>query len=126
MTSAGDYTVLKQIIGNYSFQGGQAWTTSQPIITTNTTLSWPLNRVILVNALTIPFTVTLPTLTSANNGLVITIRALPTCNQTVTIAFSSSQVIYLSNTSSSATSYPLINTSSTLRLTAVNNYWMQI
>ena len=98
----------------------------KPIITTNTTLSWPLNRVILVNALTIPFTVTLPTLTSANNGLVITIRALPTCNQTVTIAFSSSQVIYLSNTSSSATSYPLINTSSTLRLTAINNYWMQI
>jgi hypothetical protein len=39
MTSAGDYTVLKQIIGNYSFQGGQAWTTSQPIITTNTTAS---------------------------------------------------------------------------------------
>ena len=39
MTSSGDYTVLKQIIGNYSFQGGQAWTTSQPIITTNTTAS---------------------------------------------------------------------------------------
>ena len=39
MTSAGDYTVLKQIIGNYSFQGGQAWTTNQPIVTTNTTPS---------------------------------------------------------------------------------------
>ena len=39
MTSAGDYTVLKQIIGNYSFQGVQAWTTSQPIVTTNTTSS---------------------------------------------------------------------------------------
>jgi len=37
MTSAGDYTVLKQIIANYSFQGGQASITSSPIITTNTT-----------------------------------------------------------------------------------------
>jgi hypothetical protein len=39
MTSAGDYTVLKQIIGNYSFEGGKAWTTNQPIVTTNTTQS---------------------------------------------------------------------------------------
>jgi hypothetical protein len=39
MTTAGDYTVLRQIIGNYSFQGGQAFTTSQPIITTNGTPS---------------------------------------------------------------------------------------
>jgi hypothetical protein len=100
--------------------------TNSTIIATATTLSFPLSRVIYVNALTTPFTVTLPTLTSANNGLVVTIRALPTCSQTVTIAFSSSQVIYLSNTSSSATTYPLINTSSTLRLTAINNYWMQI
>jgi len=37
MTSSGDYTNLRQIIGNYSFNGDQAWTTSSPIITTNTT-----------------------------------------------------------------------------------------
>jgi hypothetical protein len=39
MTSAGDYTVLRSIIGNYSFAGGSAWTTNQPIVTTNQTAS---------------------------------------------------------------------------------------
>jgi len=96
------------------------------IYTTSTTLSWPLPRVIFVNALVTPFTVTLPTLTSANNGLVITIRALPTCTQTVTIAFSSSQVLYLSNTSSSSTSHFMNGVSGPLHLTAINNYWMQV
>jgi hypothetical protein len=100
--------------------------TNSVILTTNTTLSFPLNRVIFVNALTFSITITLPTLTSANNGLVITIRALPTCTQTVYISFSSSQVIYLANTSSSATTYPMNGTSGALHLTAINNYWMQI
>jgi hypothetical protein len=40
MTSSGDYTVLRGIIANYgSSSGNQAWTTSQPIVTTNTTPS---------------------------------------------------------------------------------------
>jgi hypothetical protein len=39
MTSAGDYTVLRSIIGNYSYHGSSAWTTSHPIVTTNETAS---------------------------------------------------------------------------------------
>jgi len=37
MSSAGDYTILRNIIAEYSFLGNQAWTTSQPIVVTNTT-----------------------------------------------------------------------------------------
>jgi hypothetical protein len=78
-----------------------------------------------VNATTTGITVTLPTLTSSNDGLSIVIRALPTCTENVAINFSSSQVIYLNN-ASSLTTYNMINTSPVLRLTAINNSWMQI
>jgi hypothetical protein len=37
MSTAGDYTVLKNIIAEYSYLGGQAWTTNTPIITSDTT-----------------------------------------------------------------------------------------
>jgi hypothetical protein len=96
------------------------------ILATNTTLTFPLNRVIFVNAAVTPITITLPTLTSSHNGLMITIRALPTCTNTVTITFSSSQVMYNSNSSTSSTSYPIFNSASVLHLTAINSYWLQI
>jgi len=89
LTNTGNITNSGNLInnGNITTNNNTNYGTNSTIITTNTTLSWPLNRVILVNALTIPFTVTLPTLTSANNGLVITIRALPTKKGRGTLLF---------------------------------------
>jgi hypothetical protein len=111
--------------GTIATNNNVTYGTNSTILVTNTTLSWPLNTIIFVNATTTGITVTLPTLTSANDGLVVTIRALPTCTQNVAINFSSSQVVQLINTSTLST-YNLINTSPLLRLTAINNYWLQI
>jgi hypothetical protein len=48
MSSAGDYTVLRNILAEYSFLGNQAWTTSQPIVVTNTTATTVLGTGALV------------------------------------------------------------------------------
>jgi hypothetical protein len=124
--SVNNLNITGSLSSNITTNNSVKYGTNSVILATTTTLSFPLNRVIFVNALVTPFTVTLPTLTSANNGLVVTIRGLPTCTQTVTIAFSSSQVIYLANTSSSVTTYQMNGISGALHLTAINNYWMQI
>ena len=127
LTNTGNITNSGDLInnGNITTNNNTNYGTNSTIITTKTTLSWPLNRVIFVNATTTSITVTLPTLTSANDGLSIVIRCLPTCTQNVAINLSSSQLIYLDNSTSLA-SYNMINTSPVLRLTAINNYWMQI
>ena len=124
ITQTGNLTVTNNIITSNNIYFGSI--NESNIIVSNTTLTFPLTNVIFVNATTTPLTLTLPALTSANSGLNITIRALPTCTNTVTVQFSSSQVMYNANSSTSSTSYPLINTSSTLNLTAINNYWLQI
>lgn len=88
MSSAGDYTVLKNIIAEYSFLGGQAWTTATPIITTNTTNSGvgsgsivTLGGISVAKNLFVGGTISGPTLPSVQSG----ISTITTSPMTVTI-----------------------------------------
>lgn len=91
MSSAGDYTVLKNIIAEYSYLGGQAWTTATPIITTNTTDSSlgsgsivTLGGLYVAKNIFVGGTVSSPTLPSIQTGI-STITASP---MTVTLPIS--------------------------------------